>query len=202
MLALLADGIDGEDACGLMDIVIQLDPTVQDKRRALEALLALLAYETAGWTADQISRWVVQLGPTTQDKRQVRKELLRVLPLVAYEIEDPTAEWLARAVVQLDPTAMMSVGPRHCSGCRRAKSTTRWPNYWCAWWSGVPRRLRISGRPWTPRSPDGHAHGVAEELVISEVVGLAATAVGKRQALGYCSGCWTATPMAGWPKSW
>jgi hypothetical protein len=59
--------------------MIQLGPTAEDKRRAREALLGLLAGQTDSQAAGRLADGVAQLDPTAEDKRRAREALLGLL---------------------------------------------------------------------------------------------------------------------------
>ncbi len=101
LLGLLPDEAGGHAASTeVVNAVVQLALTAEDKRTARDSLLELLRGDI--FNNDDVVNAVVQLAPTAEDKRAVRDSLLGLLA-------DETRGWVAGAlvggVVQLDPTA-------------------------------------------------------------------------------------------------
>ena len=80
----LVDEQNDELVSKLVDVVVELAPTAEDKRQAREALLGLLARETDEWLTAELVSGVIQLDPTVHDLSTWRA---RAIP--------PTVELLA-----------------------------------------------------------------------------------------------------------
>jgi hypothetical protein len=88
-------------AAKLADLILQLDPEPDDKRRALDTLLAMLPESAApGTTAADMAVMVAHLDPTSQDIRQARDALLALLA----GTEGWAVDRLAADLAQLGPT--------------------------------------------------------------------------------------------------
>jgi NACHT domain len=89
----------------LLGCLVELRPSLHDKRQVREALLTLLASDSDGMFADQMSMWIsgsVQLALTADDKR---KTLGGLLGLLADNPGPWRAAFLAGGIRQLNPTA-------------------------------------------------------------------------------------------------
>ena len=80
----------------------RLDATAEDRRKAREALLGLLADVTDARLAVSLAGGVTRLGATAEDRRKAREALLGLL---ADETDAGLAEHLASGIAGLDPTA-------------------------------------------------------------------------------------------------
>jgi hypothetical protein len=101
----LLPGSEGLGSVLLVDWVVQLATTAEDKRQARGALLAILDDETDR----SMAIWlffvgVVKLVTTIEDKRQVRETLLAMLADTSEPSVRDFAEGLAKGVVELDAT--------------------------------------------------------------------------------------------------
>lgn len=79
LLELLPGQTDGRSAAELVDRVIRLDPTAEQRRRAREVLLGLLRSEPDGGTAAILVERVIRLDPTARERCQAREVLLGLL---------------------------------------------------------------------------------------------------------------------------
>ena len=101
MITLLDGQAEGWTAGYLVGGIARLDPTEQDKWKALHALLGLLDSEADGWVANELVGGVIRLDPTAQDKR---KALDALLGLLERQTDSSMVEGLVGGIVQLDPT--------------------------------------------------------------------------------------------------
>ncbi len=83
-------------ASALADGVVQLAPMAEDKCRAREALIAMLARETHSLQAEILVGAIVRLEPTAEDRRRAREAVLGGL---ARETDGSAAEELAGGLV-------------------------------------------------------------------------------------------------------
>jgi len=99
-------GLPVTNTAALVRALIKLDPSPQDKLRAGEVLIGLLARSSdslpGGQDAHAIVRGVLQLAVATQDQRRTRELLLGVL---AGQTDSGTAVLLASALTYLNPSA-------------------------------------------------------------------------------------------------
>ncbi len=158
-----------EMAAWLVHVVVQSEPTAEDKRHARDALLRLLADPNRGWMAAELMNGVILFAPATEDKREARDALMALLSPLA----GPTTGWVvelpvADGVVQLAPTGGR-LAEYLVSGLVQLAQTAEDKR------DSRRALLRLLGGP-----TDGW---VAEQLV-NGVVQLAQTAEDKRQARG------------------
>jgi hypothetical protein len=85
----------------LAALLLQLDPTLDDKRQALNALLSLLTHKTGGRAAVNLAAAILQLNPEPADMRKARDAFLARL---TDRLDGSNVDWLATALIQLDPT--------------------------------------------------------------------------------------------------
>ena len=98
LLGQLSRADPSDDIAALAEAVSRLDPTLQDRRRAQEALLRQL--EIRPGESAEVVHLITRLDPTAEDRRQAREVLLRQL-----ETYSGTAPYVAEAIGQLGPTA-------------------------------------------------------------------------------------------------
>jgi hypothetical protein len=82
--------------------LVELNPTVSDKRHARAALLKLLARETDSWAGQELASVIGLLNPTAEDKRHACEDLVRLLPAVT---DDEIGAHVAHGLIELATTA-------------------------------------------------------------------------------------------------
>ena len=116
-------GATGGMAAWLVDGVIQLAPTADDKRQARDALLKQFATRNKERLTKELMRGVVQLTLNMADKGQTRKKLLALL---ISQGGRSVGREIVRGLLQLDPTAEDKLQARNAvlQLLARAKSFT------------------------------------------------------------------------------
>ena len=101
LLRMLSGSLNWLEAVRLVKSLLELTTTAQE-RQVREALLSLLASQTASEVATELARAVAELSPTEEDQHKVHEVLLGLQPSRA----DPAAGSLPiRGMVQLEWTA-------------------------------------------------------------------------------------------------
>ena len=101
LLRLLDTQRESSVAASLMNGVVQLATSGEDRQRLREVLFTLLdAAQQDSTAATSLAAAVAQLDPAPQDQQQARAALLRLL---AIETNSPAAAQLVHGIVQLDP---------------------------------------------------------------------------------------------------
>jgi len=103
LLGLLATETSSSQLLDLVRLLITLNPTADDKRRAREAMLETLTADADPWTiGEETAGTLLELDPTMQDKHRACEIVVRLL---ADPIEAWTAPKLVETLIRLDPTA-------------------------------------------------------------------------------------------------
>lgn len=100
LLGLLGDQTDSTSAIQLVDGLLKLDPTADDKYQAVDSLVRLFAVEESGREAMGLLRAVLRLAATAEERNSIGEALLRIL---AVETSTWKAEWLVDSLLELDP---------------------------------------------------------------------------------------------------
>ena len=101
LLRLLAGETDGSKAAELVDGLVKLDPTPDDKSQALDSLVRMFGVEEYGREARGLLTAMRQLAATAEEKNSLRAALLGLLSV---ETKTLRAKWLVDCLVDLDPT--------------------------------------------------------------------------------------------------
>jgi hypothetical protein len=92
---------DRWEAPKLAGVVVQLDPTAEDGRRMLAAMLRVVAHRVSDWETDLGVDWIVRLAATAWERRLARSMLLG---MVVREIRVSMAEKIISGAVRLAVT--------------------------------------------------------------------------------------------------